>query len=237
MAAAALFLFGIGTARADTVAYHTVITFIQGPAGSSGVGTNTLTLANGDVLVATGLTVGSGVSPDAPLVGTPGITGGLGDIRASGPGATIGSATSGPNSIRIQIDVYQDYTTPPTSPPGPGQILPPGSFIGSAFGTLFQTPGPLDSFDSATLTFDAPFTFILPNPPTTVQESVAYTIDPVQQIRLSASNNHLNDISVNITAVPLPSTATTGLTLIAGLSAFGGLIKLRRWLIAPGLPV
>jgi len=39
------------------------------------------------------------------------------------------------------------------------------------------------------------------------------------------------------TAVPLPSTAATGLGLIAGLSAFGGLIKLRRWLIAPGLPV
>jgi len=232
IAAVALLAFSPGLARADSVSYHTVVKFTGGPAGSSinGAG-NIITFANGSQLTATGVQYGSGGSlPDLPLMYFPGVTGSLGSIRFSGSGTP--SAFSG---VGLQIDVIQDYTTPPTSPPGPGPVVGGNSsaFVGSAIGTVFTTPGINDQFDSATIQFNAPFQFVLPNPTPSpsVELSVMYTVAASQQIRLSSTNNALGDISVNVQAVPLPATATTGLGLLGGLACVSGGFALRRRLM------
>jgi len=224
LAAIAVFALAPGWGRADTVAFHTVATFTAAgtsvPGGGGVIGGLGTTLTYGsDLLTISGSSYGTGgANPDVPLVGSPGVNVSLGQIQMTG-----GASLQQFNGARVQFDVYQDYTTPPTNPPGPGQSLPPGTFRGSASGTLFAVG---DRFDSLNLVFDAPFSFILPDPQTNQQESVVYTISPSQQT--TASSNGLLDVSVNVSAAPLPATATTGLSLLAGCGCAMGVAAVRR---------
>jgi len=233
IAAVALFALAPAGARADTVAFHTVVTFTSGPSFALPSGAVTLTnggtvltfTGNGDTLTAAGSVYGSGsANPDvelyAPFLGFNGLPVSLGTLTASSGSLQLFGG------VGVKIDVFQDYTTPPTLPPGTGAPVVPGNtgaFVGSVTGVIQA-----NSAGGGTLTFDQPpsFQFTLPNPPSAGQLSVQYTVDPTQQITFNSSGVY--SISGEVAAVPLPATASTGLSLLACVGCTMGAVAFRR---------
>lgn len=207
-------------AKADSVAFHTVVTFTSAPTGVTLTSPTEVTFSNGDTLSTQNQAYGGTTgNPDVPFGPLP-TNVSFGALSSTNSGAGIASFSGG---LGIEIDIYQDYTTPPTTPPGPGTTVGPGTFVGSASGQIFPL---LNSFSGGTIHFTSPLSFVLPNGATGFPPGVVYTVGQDQQITFSS--NGLFDISGNVSELPLPATASTGLALLGGLGLLTGVSVLRR---------
>jgi len=201
-------------AKADSVTYHTVVYFT-----SAGTNSTLSTTTNpNDTLVGNGgtgdvLTANSIVSVTQPVF-----------PDGTETGVSFGSFTmTGVNAQQfanagIQVDVYQDATSPPI-----GGNTGNSTFIGSATANFRANPN--TNQDTVVLVFNSPLTFTLPSGAGGFPPHVVYRIDGTQTIKPNQAG--LEDISGAVAeqSVPLPSTAGVGLVLLAGL---GGASMLRR---------
>jgi hypothetical protein len=199
-------------ARADSVTYHTVVFFTAAGTNSTlATSTNTndtlVDTSSGDKLVA------NSIAPTlVPLTpdGTPSpVT--FGNFTMTGINAEQFVGAS------IEVDVYQDATSPPI-----GGNTGNSMFVGSATAT-FKAP-PLGFLDTVILDFDSPLSFTLPSGAGGFPPHVLYRVDDQQTISPNGTFGH-SDISGTVAEVPLPSTASIGFVLLAGL---GGTSMLRR---------
>jgi len=226
---AAIAMLGLASvaAKADSVSYHTVVFFTQ-------AGTNS-TL--GGAPVTSGVNASSGFTS---LLGTGALTGdfvtavseanpltyidSMGESPATFGHFLMNGATAGMfDGAKIQIDVYQDATSPL---PGVGSAAGSNLFLGSATATFRA------NFvrDIVVLTFDNPVSFTLPGtagggfPP-----NVVYRIDTNQTISPNGTGvlTGTTEISGGVAEAPLPATANIGLSLLGGVAVLGGLKKLR----------
>jgi hypothetical protein len=209
---AAVAVFGLlpAASRADSVAYHTVVTFTSAGSGA--------TLVNGQQIQLNGtsetLTAGGQSETEVPLLPT-GTTVSFGGFTASA-GTTIASFIG----TGVQIDIFQDYTTPPGDLGAPASG--PGTFVGSATGTIGA-----GAFSSATLNITSATQFILPTGAVSFPPGVWYTIASSQHLNLNGSTGLFN-IAGSVSAVPLPGVAWVGLTLLGGFGGARGLKRFRR---------
>jgi len=208
-------------AKADSVTYHTVVTFTSPGSGSVIGPANTLTgtgANSGDTLVANSIATAT-----TSLFGNTAFPVSYGSFTMTGSTvATFVGAT-------IQIDVFQDATVPPV-----GGNTGTSTFVGSATAT-FVAPALPSSLDSFVLAFTSGTSFTLPAGPGGFPPHVVYKIDDQQTISPNdPSGLGHSQISGSVTeqqAVPLPSTASIGLVLLAGLGA-ASMLRRRRVVVA-----
>jgi len=209
-------------AKADSVTYHTVVTFTSPGTGSVIGPANTLTgtgANSSDILVAN--SIASATTPLLPSGATIPITYGSFSMTGSTVTAFVGAT--------IQIDVFQDATVPPI-----GGNTGTSTFVGSATAT-FVAPALPSTLDSVVLQFTSGTSFTLPAGPGGFPPHVVYKIDDQQTISPNdvsgLGHSQISGSASEQQVVPLPSTASIGLVLLAGLGA-ASMLRRRRVVVA-----
>jgi len=228
VAAVAILVF-VSAARADEVVTY----YVTGTFGGSG------SFSNGSVAAGTNFqssTVSdSGVTitfrnDNLPNIGSgnhsvllfPDANGVSSSFADFGNFAFSGSGTSTFDGTTFDLSIFhEDPAVPGTN----GQVLD-----ATLHGTIRVVSNVSGS--QLRLTFGVTSVTITPEAP-----SYVYSL---RNLEADASGN-LNTIVIanggtisgQITAIPLPATASTGFGLLAGLSGLGGLAKFRRWFVGP----
>jgi len=219
----AMALFGVAAtvfaaapaAKADTVVYG-----VQGHFATSAAGATVVSQGAGEtnnVVTYTGGTSGLGffsqVFTDTAFDPTLGL-----NVVSFGQFVSVnpGSSFVIPTPLTFSLDIYQNF-------PGAGPFGP-GTFVGSVTGSIVSGTNQ----GNLIITFNDPLELTLPVGGTTYPPAVIYTIPLKQQFINIATGN----ITGALSAVPLPATASLGLSLIAGLGCVMVFGKLRRAKVA-----